>query len=204
MLALALILGVALLARPEQVWAGKPPSESGSAVVERLQRALIEMMRNSGELGYTGRRDQIAPVIEASFDLPFMARKSAGRHWKSLTDMEREQLLSAFRRLSVAIYAARFNSYAGERFEVLAEELAAHDTKLVRTQLVTNTRRVKLDYRLHDSEGQWRIFDVVLDGSVSELALQRSQYSSLIQRRGFDGLLDALEGKISENEATTP
>ena len=40
--------------------------------------------------------------------------------------------------------------------------------------------------------------------SVSELALQRSQYSSLIQRQGFDGLLETLEGKISENAATTP
>ena len=204
MLALLLCLALVMLVRPGQVSAGKTPSESSSAVVERLHRALIQMMRKSGELGYTGRRDLIAPVIEATFDLTFMARKSAGRHWKNLTDEEREQLLSAFRRFSVATYAARFNSYTGERFEMFGEEPAAHETTLVRTELVTDTRRVKLDYRLHESEGHWLIFDVVVDASVSELALQRSQYSSLIQRRGFDGLLDALEEKISGNKATTP
>ena len=203
-LALLLVLIFAVLAPTELVSAEKPPFQPGSAVVERLQSALIEVMRNSGELGYAGRRDQIAPVIEASFDLPLMARKSAGRHWKKLTDDERERLLSAFRRLSVATYAARFNSYSGERFEMLAEEPAVHETRLVRTELVSETRRVKLDYRLYDNEGRWRIFDIVVDGSISELALRRSQYSSLIKRRGFDGLLDVLEEKISENEATTP
>lgn len=191
-----------MLTPPAQVAART--SDPGSAVVERLQHALIELMRESGRLGYTGRRDQIAPEIEMAFDLPFMARKTAGRHWKELSEQERDQLSSAFRRLSVATYAARFNNYDGQRFEVLSEEPAARDTTLVRTELVTGERRVKLDYRLHDSGGQWRIFDVVVDGSVSELALQRSQYSSLIQRQGFDGLLETLEGKISENAATTP
>jgi phospholipid transport system substrate-binding protein len=172
------------------------------AVVQNLQSALLELMQNSTDLGYTGRRDRIAPVVERSFDLPFIARKSAGRHWKQLSEPDRARVLDALSRLSIATYAARFNSYSGERFEVLSEEPGIKDTQLIRTQLVAPERTVRLDYRLHNSNGGWQIIDVIVDGSVSELALRRSQYSAVIKRDGIDGLLSKLEEKIELREST--
>jgi len=172
-----------------------------ATVVQDLQSALLELMQNSTDLGYTGRRDRIAPVVERSFDLPFITRKSAGRHWKQLSELDRVRVQDALSRLSVATYAARFNSYNGERFEVLSEEAGVQNTQLIRTRLVTPERTVRLDYRLHSSNGSWQIIDVIVDGSVSELALRRSQYSAVIKRDGIDGLLAKLEEKIELRES---
>ena len=86
---------------------------------------------------------------------------------------------------------------------MLSEEPGIQDTQLIRTQLVAPERTVQLDYRLHSSNGSWLIIDVIVDGSVSELALRRSQYAAVIKRDGVDGLLAKLEEKI-ELRASTP
>ena len=55
---------------------------------------------------------------------------------------------------------------------------------------------MRLDYRLRPVDGKWKIIDIYMDGTVSELALRRSQYSSLIRREGLEALITALEEKI--------
>ena len=176
-------------------------ADGASALVERFQAALLETMQSASTLGYEGRRDELAPVIRSTFDLPFMSRYSAGRHWKSLSASERDRLIEAFSRFAIAIYAVRFDGYSGERFEVLRQAPARQGTRLVRTRLLqTNGESVLLDYRLRADDDGWRIIDVFLNGTISELALRRAEYDSLIRRKGIEGLIQALEGKVSAFE----
>jgi phospholipid transport system substrate-binding protein len=75
----------------------------------------------------------------------------------------------------------------------------------VRSRLVESDGEViQLNYRLRPVDGKWKIIDVYLNGTVSELALRRSEYSSLIQREGFDSLLVALNQKIDNLAESTP
>jgi phospholipid transport system substrate-binding protein len=60
-----------------------------------------------------------------------------------------------------------------------------------------NGEIVALDYRLRPVDGEWRVIDVFLNGTVSELALRRAEYSGVLKREGFDGLMRALEEKIA-------
>ena len=62
----------------------------------------------------------------------------------------------------------------------------------------------QLNYRLRPVSAKWKIIDVYLNGTVSELALRRSEYSSLIQREGLDSLLVALNQKIANLSGSTP
>ena len=57
---------------------------------------------------------------------------------------------------------------------------------------------VELNYRMMESQPGWRVIDIYLKGTVSELALRRSEYSSMIKREGFEHLVLSLEDKISE------
>jgi phospholipid transport system substrate-binding protein len=70
---------------------------------------------------------------------------------------------------------------------------------LVKTRIVrTEEAPVALDYRLRQGEGgEWRIVDVFLNGTVSELAMRRAEYSAVLKRDGYDGLIAALEEKIA-------
>ena len=91
-----------------------PPRE----VVERLHASLLEVMRHADELGYEGRYRQLAPVLEASYDFPFMTRIAIGTSWRDMTAEQRDDLVALFTEMSIASYAARFDGYGGEAFEV--------------------------------------------------------------------------------------
>ncbi len=175
------------------------------AVVEELHAELIDVMKNAEALGYDGRYEKLAPVLSRLFDTGFMAEKSVGRYWKKLGEEDREQLRATFRRFTIANYAGRFDDYSGQSFETIGQEPSTHDTVLVQSRLIDpDGENVQLNYRLHQVDGSWRIFDVYLNGTVSELALRRSEYSSLIGRDGFPALITALDGKISDLASSTP
>ncbi len=80
----------------------------------------------------------------------------------------------------------------------MSVEPARHQTLMVRTRILPEDEDpVELDYRLRNVEGSWRIIDVFMNGTVSELALRRSEYSSVFKREGFESLLSLLEEKIA-------
>jgi phospholipid transport system substrate-binding protein len=169
--------------------------------VDRLYEALLGVMREAEALGFEGRAERLRPVVRDVYDMPFMSAKVLGAEWKRLAEAERQRWLDAFTRLTVNTYADRFEGFSGERFEVLSSEPASGDTVLVRTRIVpAGEEPVSVDYRLHQRDGAWRIVDVYLNGTVSELALRRSEYSSVVKRDGFDALVRSIEEKGSDPE----
>ena len=73
------------------------------------------------------------------------------------------------------------------------------DTMIVRTRLIDpGDEDVELNYRMHRTAEGWKIIDVYLDGTVSELALRRSEFSGIVKRESFDALIAALDAKIAK------
>ncbi len=178
------------------------PETPASPVIERFHATLIDVMKNAGTLRFEGRYETMAPAVKESFDLSFMARFAAGSYWRKLSAAERDRLVAAFTQLTVATYADRFDGYSGERFETLGEAPLRRQTRQVRTHLVkSDGETVKLNYLLRPNQGYWRIVDIHLKGSISELAVRRSEYTSVLKRVGFNGLIRAIEKKIANLKA---
>jgi phospholipid transport system substrate-binding protein len=176
--------------------------DAARASVEQLYAILQDVMQRSEQLTYDERYAELDPVIRQAYDLPFMSAKTLGRHWKDLSEQDRERWVSTFSRLTVSTYADRFDEYSGQVFEVLTIEPSRHETVMVRTRIVpVGEKPVELDYRLRGADGSWRIIDVFMNGTVSELALRRSEYSSVFKRDGFESLLSSLEEKIDSPES---
>lgn len=198
LLAVACALPCLALATTSGAEAAKP---TPSDVVNRLHETLLGVMKEAEALGYDGRYQRLEPVVVECFDLDFMAQKSIGRHWKTAPPQDQTRLLEVFRSYTVANYAGRFTGWTGQEFKTHGEEPSARGTMLVRTTLVDPTDEdVMLDYRLRQTEKGWRVVDIYFNGTVSELALRRSEYSSLIKREGFAALLTALDERIDELE----
>ena len=117
------------------------------AVVEDLHATLLSVMQNADALGFTGRRDRIAPVIEKSFDFKFISRFVLGRHWEKLSGGQQREFRDVFTRWTIANYAARFNGYTQEKFETLSSEQARRGREVVRTVL-----SIERTHRRHLSE----------------------------------------------------
>lgn len=176
-----------------------PSASTPTATVEVFHAGLLDIMKHAKTLGFQGRIDKLEPLMAATFDLDFMASKTVGRHWNKLSDAEKKRWARTFTRFTVANYAGRFTGFTGEKFITEGIEEAAKNTRLVLTKIeVPNEDDVQLNYRLIEKNGEWRVIDVYLNGTVSELALRRSEYSSALKREGFDQLVASIETKIED------
>ncbi len=167
---------------------------SPSEVIKKFNATLLEAMQKADELRYEGRYRLLEPVIRDSFAFPYMGSVSAGRHWKALDEKQRNLFLETYEDWTVATYAGRFNEYSGERFELGPE--SGQGTVTVVSKLVGADGEVtEFDYQLRKLEGKWRIVDIQISG-VSQLALTRAQFVSVLKDKGLDGLVSMLKDKI--------
>lgn len=188
------LLAAALLATP-----ALGQTETARRVVDTMNGALLEVMQAADELGYAGRYARLEPVLRASFDFRFMTRIAVGGGWSELTEEQQSHLVDLFAQMSIANYAARFDGYGGERFEIVAEGPGPRDALVIESRIVRPADApVGLDYVLREFDEGWRIIDVLLDAKFSELARQRAEFAAVLRGGGYQDLVRTLEQKIDE------
>ena len=191
-IAFAVALLIASSAQAQQGEAAK--------VVEAFHDALLNVMRNADGLGFEGRFQALTPTVKGSFNLRLMTRYTVtSRHWRKMDKKQRRRLIDAFTGYTVAIYADRFDGFSGQRFEVLGERAAQRGAVVVQSRIVKKDGKdVRIDYLMQATNKKWRIVDVFLKGAISELATRRSEYVSVIKKRGYDGLIAAIEARTEK------
>jgi len=186
-LALLLALGIA-----DRAVALPNPLDS----VRSFYDTLLTTMKAGALLGESGRYARLAPVIDRLFDVPAMARLAVGLSWETLSATQQQQVIVAFAHYITATYADRFDKYSGEQLQVIGEQPYGTQV-IVQTKIVKVTDEpVTLNYRMRANRGSWQIADVYLDGTISQLATQRSEFHSILQREGVSGLITALDRKV--------
>jgi phospholipid transport system substrate-binding protein len=176
----------------------KAEQNGPSEVIKKLNAGLLEAMKGGRELGYGGRFRLLAPVIKDTFALYKMARLAAGKYWETFSEEERNVYLKTYTEWSIASYAGRFNKYDGERFTLVSESAPERSTVTVISKLVeSNKDEVEFNYLLRRVEGAWRVVDIRVFG-VSQLALTRVQFVSILGKMGLQGLISMLNEKISD------
>jgi phospholipid transport system substrate-binding protein len=164
-------------------------------VVRGFYQILLGNMRDGHVLGESGRVARLAPVVDRNFDIPALTRLAVGASWANLNPVEQQRLIAAFGHYVAATYADQFDSYSGQQLQVTGERPYGPDV-MVETKIVkSNGESTRLDYLMRQAQGG-RILDVYLDGSISQLAVHHSEFHSILQREGVDGLVMALNQKV--------
>jgi phospholipid transport system substrate-binding protein len=177
------------------------PANAGSArdQIAKLNTVFTDVMQNAKALGYEGRYEKLEPALIEAYDFTAMTRVTTGRYWRDFTDDQKKQAVAAFRDLSIATYAARFDGSGSQRFEILGEAAAPAGNLRVNSQVVpSNGELVRVDYLLRQDNGKWRVIDIYLKSSVSELAMRRDEFTSILAKAGFEGLIADLRAKVAQ------
>ena len=162
----------------------------------------LDVMKNAEKLGYQGRFDKFDPVINKVYDIPLMTRISVGPQWSSLTPDQQTKVTEAFKKLSIATYASRFDGYGGESFQITGESPANGGDEIIDTKLMRpNDEPVELNYRLRKTGDDWKIIDVYLSGTISQLANYRSEFAATLRSGGADALVDLINKKVADEGA---
>jgi phospholipid transport system substrate-binding protein len=187
------ILALACLLVP--ITRGAAATPAPAAMIESFYNALLTIMKEGRSVPFDQRYMTLQPVIQRDFDLPLMTRIAIGPEWTRLTPDQQQRLEAAFTRYTIATYANRFDDYSGQRLEVDPDPAANPNGVIVHTRLVpANDRPVLLDYLMRQgADGRWQILDVYLNGTISELATRRAEFSAVLKRDGPDGLARMLD-----------
>jgi phospholipid transport system substrate-binding protein len=168
-------------------------ADSARAHIDDLHRALIEIMKQGRQLGLKGRYDKLAPVLFKTYDVPLMARIAVGPSWDSMPPAQQSRVVEAFSRMMIATYASRFDEFSGERFDVLQTVEQPPTGKIVKTRVTqSNGKTVSLNYLVRLAGAEWKVVDVFLDGTISELANRRAEFTAILKSGGADALIASL------------
>jgi phospholipid transport system substrate-binding protein len=172
--------------------------EDARKPVDRLNGALIEVMKGGKQLGYQGRYKKLEPVVKDTFEFEAVSQIALGAHWKKLDKPQKTAFMQKITDLSIATYAAQFKEYSGEAFKYDSSQDMKSGRMLLRYNLTAPKEKpIKFEYIVSELNGQWQIINIIVDG-ISDLALKKAQYTSVIDREGFDSLLNKLSQKIAD------
>jgi phospholipid transport system substrate-binding protein len=163
------------------------------APVQSFYDTLLASMKQGKQLGVKGRYEKLKPVIEDSFDLSGMTRLSVGPTWVSMSEADHKALTAALSRFTIASYANNFKNFDGEKFVVDPASSVRGTDRIVTSKLVAGSDTIPFNYRMRQTGANWKIIDIFLNGYVSQVAKQRSDFGATVQAGGAA----ALEKKLN-------
>ena len=172
-------------------------ADGPSAVVQARQKQVTALLKQRQD---SGTPEKIEAVFDAFIDYDALAKRSLDRYWGERSPQEREQFTDILRQLVRSAYRKSLDrtldyaiSYTGEtKVEggILVKSVATHRT---------NKRKepIAIDYVLHQVGDEWRVFDIVTEGS-SLVSNYRNQFRRVIKRDGFGRLMEMLRKKLKK------
>ena len=169
------------------------------AVIQRFYDALLAVMKEAKQLSFDQRYQRLAPAIGQTYNLALMSRLAVGPQWAQFQPAQQQRVTDAFSRYTISVYANRFDGYSGERFTVDPNPTINPNGMIVQSWLTkSDGDKVTLNYLMRQGDGSaWQVFDVYLSGTISQLATQRSEFSSALQQGGADALVNLLDRRIA-------
>ena len=134
----------------------------------------------------------IDDVVKNSYDLEKMGKMIIGVDWKQIETKLKEDFINVFKRFISANYFRRFNRINDLDYEYQTVRVIGDKFRLAGVILIADNERIKIDYLLALKNDQWKIFDVLLDGSISEIATKKSDFKKIINEEGVSGLIKNL------------
>lgn len=145
------------------------------------------------------RLEILEDIIGRRFDYKEMGKRTLGKHWKQLSEADREEFVRLFQRFLSKTYAGNVDGFSDEQVEYLKERRKG-DFAEVQTAVTSDKSTISIYYRMLKSSNAWKVYDVVLDG-VSLVKNFRSQFGRIIKAESVEGLLEKLRTKTARTQS---
>jgi|SRR5579875_113372 len=150
-------------------------------------------------------RTRLRAIIEQHWDTTEMARSALGVHWRDLSAPQQQQFTQLFAQLTEGIYLSRSNFAKAQRYAdqikvtYLAEIPQGSGYSQINTSVLLHAddNPISVDYRLRLDRGTWKVYDVIV-ANISLVGNYRNQFNRIINSRGYDSLVKALQQKVQQ------
>ncbi len=175
------------------------PTEAIKGTIDEVLLVLRNHKEPKDAAGAQSRRESLEKLVGDRFDYQEMSRRALGAQWNQLSDQEKEEFVRLFKTLLTNSYADKIESYSGEGVQYLNER-TERDFAEVRTKVLSGKTEIPLDYRLLNKGGEWRVYDVVVDG-VSLVSNYRGQFAKILKSSSYPELVEQLRKKSDKLKA---
>lgn len=165
--------------------------------VDAVATEVLAIVKN-GDASKAEKEQKIEAIFKDKVDLNFVAKFVLGKHWRTASAAQQQSYLMAYKPFIMKNYANKLTKYSGQTY-TLKTPRDEGDAAVVTMDIIDpNGQNVSVDYRLRGAEKSgYKIIDITVEG-VSLLATQRSEFDSIVQNKGIDGLIDALKKQVAE------
>ena len=180
-------------------FAAQAADPDAAAPITALDAGLVAAMKAGKAAPFQQRYAALLPVVDKAFDLDTILHAVVGPRWAGLPAPQQAQLLDVFRKYTVATYVSNFDNYGGERLETLPDSRSIGADQVVATQIVPSSGTpTRIDYVMRRGTQGWRAVDIYLNGTISQVAVQRSDFRSLISTGDAGPLVASLQHKVAD------
>ena len=181
------------MASPWLANAGEPTVQLSTTINE-----FVTILVNTpvAELRTTGLPEKALKLIYGRFDFSEMTKRSLAGHWKSLGQTEQREFVDAFTQKLLVAYGRTVRASGDEKIQFKRETLDGKFAR-VETKVVSDGgQELPIDYQLHDDNGQWKVYDMVID-QISIVNNYRAQFEQVIAKSSVKELLVRLKQQNS-------
>ena len=187
------VAGDAALAKSAKKVAG---ANTASAYIEQLGQAALSTISNKA-ITAEQKKATLEQLFQANLDFDFVGKFVMGRHWKLATPDQQARYLDAYRNFLTRHYTSRFSEYTSGTFKITGERPGNEGETVVSMEIASGQpgeAPILIDYSVHAVAGGYKVYNIVVEG-VSLLTTQRSEFNSVINKNGIDGLISQLAAK---------
>ena len=190
-MALTVALPAFAAAEPAPTAAAAPDAvvrKTTDDIIALLKQNKAVYAKDTGKL-YAMVDERVLPI----FDFERMSQWVLGRHWRQASEEQRSRFVQEFRNLLVRTYATALLNYTDQKVLIQPAQKRSEREALVKTEVQqgSGAPAVPIHYSFYKDEGDWKVFDVTIDG-VSLVSNYRGTYASKIKQQGIDGLIASL------------
>ena len=196
---LSVILLAMLLILPFEVFA--------TGAKDTVQAQIDKMLATMKQPGFKDQpRDaqivEVRKIINEVFDYQELSRRTLGREWKKFSSEQQTEFVDLFSQVLENVYADRVLAYTHEKIEFGKETELKKGRVEVESYIVTmDNKKVPLFYRMSNKSGQWKVYDVVIEG-ISMVKNYRGQFREILKTKKPEDLLQTLREKAKEKPAS--
>ncbi len=161
---------------------------------------VIEVLRDSSLKGGAAekvKKEKIRVISEKMFDYPELSRRTLGQNWSKFKTEQQQEFIELYKSILEGAYIDRIMSYTDEKVLFHKENPLSEKTVEVQTTIATKKADIPISYRMIRKEGEWRVYDVIIEG-VSLISNYRTQFAQVLANKSPEGLLDSLRKKAGK------
>ena len=183
----------------KQPIASTPSTNAQSASKEpvvKLYQALSAIQKSSKN-SPAQRTALLNQALDVSYDFPAIISKTVGYRYETFTPQEKEAVLTAFKNYTTARYLSSFANSSDTQFKISPDVKTAPSgtNQIISTTVGSGSDATQINYIVHKTPQGWRIIDVLLNGNISQTAIQRGDFSSTLAKGGSQALVEMLNKK---------